>query len=87
MICGGEKTAYLLYKINDEYGQKIEWFPVILGMWHLHIFFKRNENIMLRTFLSKILTIANKWWKYHNYSAWMVSSFIRENVKQFLKKY
>lgn len=60
----------------------------------LHMFVKKYENVIVRPLLSKAPTKGNidqiiacsKWWKSHNYSVWMVSSLIRENVKQFTEK-
>ena len=97
MMCSNGKTVELLYRIKNECGSEMKWMLVMLGTWHLlkdylHIFLKKYEHVVARHLFSKFLTKSNvdtlinctKWWKSHNYTIWLISVVLRENVPQFL---
>ena len=69
----------------------------MLETWHLlkdylHIFLEKYEHVVVRHHFSKFLTKSKehslinctKWWKSHNYTTWLISAVLRENVAQFL---
>ena len=97
MVCGDGKTVEILYKIKNEYGADMKWMLVMLGTWHLlkdflNVFLKKYENILVRQLFAKFLTKSNvdslinctKWWKSHNYTVWLMSALLRENVNCYL---
>ena len=97
MVCGDGEMVELLYKIKSDYSVKIEWLHM-LGSWHLikdylHVFLKEYQNTVLRSLLSKMMTLGNVdsiigckvWWKSHNYAIWMLSAIIREFVEKFIQ--
>ena len=97
MVCDDGKTVELLYLIKNEFGSEMKCMLVILETWYLlkdylHIFLKKYEYVVVRQLFSKFLTTLNldtlinskKWWKYHNYTKWLISAVLREDMAQFL---
>ena len=97
MVCDDGKTVELLYLIKNEFGSEMKCMLVILETWYLlkdylHIFLKKYEYVVVRQLFSKFLTTLNldtlinskKWWEYHNYTKWLISAVLRENMAQFL---
>ena len=98
MVCGDGKTVELLYKIKSDYDVKMEWLHIMLGSWHLiknylHVFLKKYHDTVVRSLLSKMITLGNVdsvieckvWWKCHNYAVWILSAIIREFVENFIQ--
>ena len=98
MLCGDGKTIELLCKIKSDYGVKMEWLHIMLGSWHLikdylHVFLKKYQNTIVRSLLSKMMTLGNVdsiigckvWLKSHSYVVWMLSAMIRESADKFIQ--
>ena len=92
MVCDDGKTVELLHLIKNEFGSEMKCMLVILETWYLlkdylHIFLKKYEYVVVRHLTNLNLdTLINskKWWKCHNYTKWLISAVLRENVAQFL---